>query len=107
MSEKGPAKLCLFVHWDVEVACLRFYVMGFRGDWKAFRQVFNLDRHYNTDEASSIKKWFGCLMFPMFFWSATFTFNNGPPNIPKLCFEVSLENHPEDMLDLSGFERSI
>ena len=25
--------------------------MGHRGDWKAYRQVFNLCRHYNTDEA--------------------------------------------------------
>ena len=24
--------------------------MGFRGDWKAFRQVFHFVRHYNTDE---------------------------------------------------------
>ncbi len=34
-----------------EVAVLRFFVMGFRGDWKAFRQVFNFTRHYNVDEA--------------------------------------------------------
>ena len=33
-----------------EVACIRFYVMGFRADWKAFKQVFNLKRHYNVDE---------------------------------------------------------
>ena len=25
--------------------------MGFRGDWKAFCQVFHFVRHYNTDEA--------------------------------------------------------
>lgn len=40
----------------LKVACLRFYVMGFRGDWKAFRQVFNLTRHYNVDEAWFPKK---------------------------------------------------
>ena len=36
-----------------KVARLKFFVMGFRGDWKAFRQVFNLTRHYGTDEACS------------------------------------------------------
>lgn len=33
-----------------QVANLNFFVMGFRGDWKAYRQVFNLVRHYNAEE---------------------------------------------------------
>ena len=33
-----------------QVARLNFYCMGRRGDWKALRQVFNLDRFYNTDK---------------------------------------------------------
>lgn len=34
-----------------QVARLRFFVMGFRGDWKALKQVFHMDRNYNENEA--------------------------------------------------------
>ena len=34
-----------------EVALLRFYVLGFRGDWKAMKAMFSFTRHYNTNEA--------------------------------------------------------
>ena len=37
----------------IEVARIYFYVTGFRGDWKALKQVFNLTKHYSTD-----KVWF-------------------------------------------------
>jgi len=29
--------------------------MGFRGDWKAYCQVFHFVRHYNTDKAVVLK----------------------------------------------------
>lgn len=31
------------------------FVCGFRGDWKALREVFRMDRHYNVDKAMAIK----------------------------------------------------
>ena len=34
-----------------KVAKLRFYICGFRGDWKALRQLFNLSRDYSRNEA--------------------------------------------------------
>ena len=37
---------------ELEVALLRFYVTGFRGDWKAMRAMFSFQRHYNTNEAT-------------------------------------------------------
>ena len=33
-----------------QVARIKFFVMGFRGDWKSFVQIFNLNRHAGTDE---------------------------------------------------------
>ena len=50
-----PQTTCLNrIHPSLEatqVAWLKVVVMGFRGDWKAFKQVFNLKRWYNVDEA--------------------------------------------------------
>ena len=34
-----------------KVARLRFFVTGFRGDWKALKEVFSFVRHYGTNEA--------------------------------------------------------
>lgn len=34
-----------------EVTRLKFVVTGFRGDWKAFVQVFGFNRLYSTDKA--------------------------------------------------------
>lgn len=39
-----------------QVAKLHFFIMGFRGDWKALKQVFNLARHYSTDQAAGFGK---------------------------------------------------
>ncbi|CAJ1355722.1 unnamed protein product, partial [Effrenium voratum] len=33
-----------------QVATLHCFITGFRGDWKALKQVFNLHRHASTDE---------------------------------------------------------
>ena len=33
-----------------QVGRLKLFVMGFRGDWKSYVQVFNLVRHPGTDE---------------------------------------------------------
>ena len=75
----------------VEVACLRFYVMGFRGDWKAYRQVFNLERHYNTDEASSNNKRFNCLKSLMF--PAVFFLDQLAPKVcSQVCFKITLRS---------------
>ncbi len=38
-----------------KVANLRFFVMGFRGDWKAFKQVFNMVRYYGTDQVGGFQ----------------------------------------------------
>ena len=40
-----------FWRQEVQVARLFFYVAGFRGDWKALKQVFNFDRYADRDEA--------------------------------------------------------
>ena len=42
-----------------QVALLRFFVAGFRGDWKALAQVFSFNRSYNRNQASK----FGFDMF--------------------------------------------
>ena len=34
-----------------KVAKLHFYICGFRGDWKALRQLFSLSRDYSRNEA--------------------------------------------------------
>ena len=38
-----------------QVAKLFFFIMGFRGDWKAMRQIFSLCRHYNTNQERVIE----------------------------------------------------
>ncbi len=40
---------------SLKVARLRFYVLGFRGDWKALKQLFSLNRHYSTNEANVVQ----------------------------------------------------
>ena len=35
-----------------KAAVLRFYVAGYRGDWKALSQVFAFERFYNKNEAT-------------------------------------------------------
>ena len=41
---------------STQVATLRMYVAGFRGDWKALTQVFNFNRNYNKNEAGKVFK---------------------------------------------------
>ena len=45
-----------FPNGIAKVARFKFFCMGFRGDWKAFVQVFNLSRFYNTEEARVVAK---------------------------------------------------
>lgn len=40
---RGDSRKC-------EVATLRFWVLGFRGDWKALVQILNLERSYNDNK---------------------------------------------------------
>lgn len=35
---------------QLEVGRLYFFCVGFRGDWKAMTQIFNLTRHYNDNK---------------------------------------------------------
>lgn len=60
---------------ELEVALLRFYVTGFRGDWKAMKAMFSFRRHYNTNEATVLLSYLKkkrCFqktqMVIMFFW---------------------------------------
>ena len=41
---------CQPVLFTAQVCKLRMFVMGFRGDWKALVQLFNLTRTYNTNQ---------------------------------------------------------
>lgn len=34
-----------------KVAVLHFYITGFRGDWKALKQMFQFNREYSQNEA--------------------------------------------------------
>ena len=45
-----------FSNGIAKVARFKFFCMGFRGDWKAFVQVFNLSRFYNTEEVRVVAK---------------------------------------------------
>ena len=35
---------------------LRTFIMGFRGDWKALRQVFNFNRFADPDQAGAPRR---------------------------------------------------
>ena len=39
----------------MKVMELRGYITGFRGDWKALKQVFNMQRYADKDEAICYK----------------------------------------------------
>ena len=73
-----------------QVGRLKLFVMGFRGDWKSYVQVFNLVRHPGTDEV----RWTMRKMFK-------------PPSFQYVTTLLGVTRSPEGLLLMQSHQRCL